>query len=39
MTYLLLGIAVIIGGGGVILKIISKKSNTPENTITYFLQA
>jgi hypothetical protein len=38
MTYLLIGIT-IISGGFLILKIFAKKSNTPENIITYFLQA
>lgn len=38
MTYLLIGITITIGGF-LLLKIFAKKSNTPENIITYFLQA
>ena len=38
MTYLLIGITIIIGGF-LLLKIFAKKTNTPENIITYFFQA
>ena len=38
MSYLLIGIIVIFGLFG-LLKIFAKKSNTPENIITYFFQA
>jgi len=39
MTYLLIGITIIIGGFLLSGVIFAKKFNTPENIITYFLQA